>query len=264
MGSFLLLTIAIASLIVLDFDNDSMLEQLVGFIVFFSIIFYGIITTFMTVQKKIDQSSDKHHDVVNMFNGLYLSMESEDSMDELREQMRNIKAFLTGKKVTDQFEAGNHVKNLKALLYETLEKENKDNELILDLGYFVAHEKILFGQLILILGTLFDNALEHGGDHPIFIELNVSQKIFELTVKNSCEPLSEKQMKKMFKKGYTTKESVGNGKGLYNLEQEVKKHQDADFNAMITTSCDYNEEYESYYLSITVDITHKTLALKLN
>jgi sensor histidine kinase regulating citrate/malate metabolism len=90
--------------------------------------------------------------------------------------------------------------------------------------------------------------------------LNVSKKIFELSVKNSCEQKSEKQLKKMFKKGYTTKETVGNGKGLYKLEQKVKKYQDDVFNTKITTSCDYHEYYESYYLTITIDITHRTLS----
>lgn len=260
MAIFILTVVSSALMIISNFNSESMLEQMLVAGIFVTITFLAIIMTFVTAQAKIDQSSDKYHDVVNMFNGLYLSIESDDEIAEIKKQARDLKEYLTGKQASDQIIAGDHEKNIEAILYEKLTEKDKDNQLTLDLGYFVPHEKVSFAQLVLMLGTLFDNALEHGGEQSIFVELNVSQKIFELTVKNSCGQKSEKQMKKMFKKGYTTKETIGNGKGLYKLEQEVKKYQDGFFNARIHTSCDYEEQYESYYLTITVDITHKSLA----
>jgi len=109
---------------------------------------------------------------------------------------------------------------------------------------------------MLLLGTLFDNALEHGLDAPISIYLNVSEPIFELTVKNATqEELSERQLKNLFKKGYSTKERSGHGYGLYKLQQEVLTYNQSPFVASITADSYYDLEVDQPIFEINIEIT---------
>ncbi|MCL2558998.1 MAG: ATP-binding protein [Turicibacter sp.] len=256
-GAFLLFIVSNLILVIADFDRAHMLEQVIIISIFAFITFFGIIMTFVTAQEKIDQSSDKYHDVVNMFNGLYVSIKAGDDFHEIERQVDEIKKHLSGEETTAHNSGDDHVENLEALLYEKLAEKNKTNKLILDLGYFAPHKEVSFANLMVMLGILFDNALDHGKDKPIFVDLNVSSSILELTVKNSSEKKSEKAMQKIFKKGYSTKENLGHGKGLYNLEQLVREHHTEQFNATLSSECYYDEAYENYYFAITIDITDK-------
>jgi len=250
----LIVVIFILAAAMVNFDVNYIWQQSILFGVLIIIILVGIVMTIFATQTQIDKSAGKYHDVVNMFTGLHLSIQSEDDIEELKRQSNEMVEYLTDRPPVTII-SSNYKKNLEIMLRDKLLAKEKDNELRLDIGYYEHHEKVSFLKVSLMLGTLIDNAIEHGLDEPIFVYMNVSEDIFELSVKNFCQEISPEKLKKLFKKGYTTKENIGNGHGLYKLDQEVKKYNNNQFKAEIVADTYYDMEYENHLFEITVDIS---------
>lgn len=251
---YLIVSIFLVAIAMINFDFKYVWQQSTLFGVLIVTTLIGIVMTVVAAQRQIVESTDKYHDVVNMFTGLHLSIQSEDDIEELKKQSSEIAEYLTGRP-PKTIVSNDYERNLKAMLQDKLLTQGKSSQLTLDVDYFQHHVKVSFPKVSLMLGTLFDNALEHGLDELIFVYMNVSEDIFELTVKNSCKEISPKKLKKLFKKGYTTKESSGHGHGLYKLQQEVEKYNDNRYKAEVIVDTYYDMEYESHLFEITVDIS---------
>jgi signal transduction histidine kinase len=239
--------------IVFQFNVHYLFEELflLGMLVIITLI--GFLATFFTAQTKIDQTSDRYHDLVNKFTGLYLAIEAHDVPEEIKDLSREMRKYVTGKEqvqsLTDNYEV-----NFGKILIDKLTDSRKMNELVMDIEYHEHHATVSLGDVTYMLGSLFDNALEHGLDQPIFVYLNVSENIFELSVKNSCQRIPDRKLAKLFKKGVSTKEQIGRGQGLYKLKHEVEAYNDQRFKAEIRADCYYDLTYACDYLEMTIEI----------
>jgi len=254
MGIILLFAISYALLITFQFNIHNAFEQmfLLGVLIIITLI--SFFTILIVAQGKIDQASNKYHDLVNKFTGLYLSIEAADNPEKIKTLSRELKKHVTGKEQIEPL-TDSHEANLAKILQDKLMDREKGNELILDLGYHEHHATVSLGDITYMLGSLFDNCLDHGLDQPIFVYLNVCENIFELTVKNSCKKIPNKKMTKLFKKGFSMKEQVGHGQGLYKLKCEVEAYNDQRFKAKIATECYYDVEFACDYLEMMIEIS---------
>ncbi|MCL2559487.1 MAG: ATP-binding protein [Turicibacter sp.] len=253
-GSIVLLATLYGFFIATEFNLQTAFEHLLWFGLLGLITLASLLTVSTIAQAKIDYTSAKYHDLVNKFNGLFLTIEGSDDLERIRVMSRVMREYVTGRPVieelTDDFE-----ENFKKLMQDKLVESKKENELIVDLSYFGHHATVSTSDVTYMLGTLFDNALEHGLDKPIYVYLNVSHNIFELSVKNSCNAMTDKQLKKLFKKGFSSKEGFGHGQGLYNLNRDIEAFNDDRFTAKIKAECYYDLTHESNFLEITIDIS---------
>lgn len=254
---FTLNLLFLSSMVFFDFNAEDSLEQIIiiGMLAIIAILGIGLMS--VSAQKKIDEATNKYHDVVNMFNGLYLSIVGRDDYEELERQAIDIKEYLTGEIVPESEPGVELTDRIKQLLIDKLRMSGKKNELNLDVDYFEAHKEVTFTKLLLFLGILYDNALDHGTDGPISVYLNVFEDLLELSVRNASEPKTENQIARIFKQGYTTKESLGHGHGLAKLHSEIEKYQTNDFNTNISVRCDYDNVSNDYYFEIKIEIATK-------
>lgn len=210
---------------------------------------------FMIAQARIDEASAKCHDLVNKFAGLCLVIADHDVPAEVKAVSRELQKYVTGRGEVEPL-TDDHEANLIKMLEGKCIESGKVNELNLDINYHEHHATVGLGDLTYMLGTLFDNALDHGLNGPIFVYLNVGENIFELKVKNSCKEIPDKKIPKLFKKGFSTKEEVGHGQGLYELKRAVGLYNDQRFKAKITVESYYDMLYECDYLEIKIDISN--------
>ncbi|MCL2560200.1 MAG: hypothetical protein FWE07_06900 [Turicibacter sp.] len=209
---FSLLVSGLGLMYFLNAEENSIVENALTAITFFTILFYGVVTTVIVPQETAEQP--------------------------------DVQTISQPEPVV------NHVKRLENLLNRKLSEANKDNPLVLNLNY-KAHEKIFFYQLMYMLDILFDNALEHGDEGPIVVSLVVLTKNFILTVSNPYhgeDPLSDIQR-------HMLQGSVSDKDGLYELKQLVKKFQSVEFDAQIRTYFQYEQKYNSHYVTVSIDIS---------
>ena len=250
----LLFAIIYALLIIFEFDIHSTFEQM--------LLFGALIITTLTVffailimsQTRINQVSDKYHDLVNKFTGLYLAIEANEDQEKIKALSREMRKYVTGKAQVKPL-TDNHEVNFAKILHDKIVDSGKNNKLILDIGYHEHHKIVSLGEVTYMLGSLFDNALDHGLDQPIFVYLNVCENLFELTVKNSCKEIPHKKMTKLFKKGFTTKEQMGHGQGLHKLKQEVEAYNKQCIKAEIAATTYYDLQYDCHYLEMVIEIS---------
>lgn len=76
-----------------------------------------------------------------------------------------------------------------------------------------------------LAGILIDNALEASqpGD-MVFFRAEEADGALRLTVSNPCPPMSNVEMTKMFRRGWSTKAGNGRGYGLFNARELVERH----------------------------------------
>ncbi|MCL1990922.1 MAG: hypothetical protein FWG67_08550 [Defluviitaleaceae bacterium] len=255
-GLICLYIIVYALLIMFQFNMNNVFDQVFLFVTLIILILSAFFSVVMMAQKKIDQTSDRYHDLVNKFAGLYLAIEADDEHEKIKALSRELKQYITGRadviEVSDSYE-----ENFGKVLEEKLVISERSNQLNLDIGYYEHHEIVSLGSVVYMLGSLFDNALEHGLDGPIFVYLNVCKNHFELSVKNACQKMSDRKLDRLFKKGFSTKEQVGCGQGLYKLKREVEAYRDQRFKAQLKADHYYDVEYKLYYLDMTIKILSK-------
>jgi len=252
---YLLVLIFLSAFAMLNFDANLVWQQTALFGTLIVTTLIGIVMTATTAQNQINEATNKYHDVVNLFNGLYLSIQNEEDISELKRQARELTTYITGREPV-AIDGSDYKVGLEAMFQEKLIERGKNNDLQLKLGYHEHHKVVSFPKVMLMLGTLFDNALEHGLDQTISVYLNVSETIFELTVKNAIQDeLSDRQLKRLFKKGYSTKESSGHGQGLYKLQQEVLIYNQLPITAQITADNYYDIEVDQITLEISINIS---------
>lgn len=76
-----------------------------------------------------------------------------------------------------------------------------------------------------LAGILLDNALEASqpGD-VVFLRVEEEGGALRLTVSNPCPPMSNVELTRMFRRGWSTKAGSGRGYGLFNARELVERH----------------------------------------
>ncbi|MCL2559950.1 MAG: hypothetical protein FWE07_05630 [Turicibacter sp.] len=240
--------------IIFQFNIHSAFENLFWFSLLGVIVLGSFFTAITMVQRKIEYTSAKYHDLVNKFNGLFLAIESSNDPEEIRALSRDMQKYITGRERTEALST-DYNESFKILLREKLAESKKENELVLEIGYHEHHATVSFGDVTYMLGTLFDNALDHGLDGPILVYLNVCANILELSVKNPCLEMPPKKLSQIFRKGVSSKEGIGHGQGLYQLKKAVEGYHRQPFTAKIEASCYHDLSYQQDFLEITIDIS---------
>lgn len=120
--------------------------------------------------------------------------------------------------------------HLYALL---LNKAYKCRNMGIDINYyiqpFIPLEEFNPIDIVSILGNLLDNAIYEvekleTGEGSIVVDMYCDEKKCTFQVNNKGTIISEGIRDKIFKKGFTTKGSKGDGFGLYNVREIVKRY----------------------------------------
>ncbi|KJS23305.1 MAG: hypothetical protein VR72_01865 [Clostridiaceae bacterium BRH_c20a] len=80
-----------------------------------------------------------------------------------------------------------------------------------------------------IIGNLLDNAIEavtsNNGHKRVGMELKLEDNKYMIYVYNNGPTLTSEEKRKIFEPGYTTKDSIGRGYGLYLIQKLVENYQ---------------------------------------
>lgn len=107
--------------------------------------------------------------------------------------------------------------------------------------------KISSWDLCSILGNLLDNAFEivmkKKNDRQVVLAINYVYDKYVLEVSNNGEKISEVEIDKIFEPGYTTKDSVGRGYGLFLTKNLIEK-----YGGTIEVYCQENTVFQIMFL----------------
>lgn len=169
----------------------------------------------------------KQHEFDNHLNAIVNLHVTVDNYDELvrrqseyAEEIQNDcgRQLLMLLKISDKVLAG--------FLYSKLVGINPDTRVDLNVLNFEIISSVSEHQLIEIIGTLVDNAVEAsvGDCRHIIIDLDSEEDRVIFEIRNMVNGITLGQVSRFFERGYSTKKSSGRGLGLYNARKIVKKH----------------------------------------
>jgi two-component system sensor histidine kinase AgrC len=177
------------------------------------------------VQNIIDKFRETQHDYKSRLNAL--STYVDNLPGEHSNPLKDHIVEASNKEMwTELIQIGNEM--VMAVLYskyaEAINKGIKV-DFSINLPFFKSDYKDF--ELIDMYGILMDNAIEAAekvqSDRRIIISINRKGKLYNLTVRNISAYLSDEEIGKLTKKGYTSKNESGHGVGLHKLDRMLKK-----------------------------------------
>ena len=177
------------------------------------------------VQNIIDRFRETQHDYKSRLNALstYVDNLPGEHSNPLKDHIREAS---NEEMWTELIQIGNEM--VMAVLYskyvEAIDKGIKV-EFSINLPFFKSDYKDF--ELIDMYGILLDNAIEAAekvqSERRIIISINRNGKLYHVTVRNTSAYVSDEEIGKLTKKGYTSKNESGHGLGLHKLGRMLKK-----------------------------------------
>jgi len=231
-----------------SFDYIQVEQSILYFIILMSLTsigFYDIIKKIIFFTNIIPMQL---HDTKNILMGVQILLQSTSDIERVRSEFNKSLELMS-------IDMGMHInidedkENIDTFINYKKLKSKKELLFLTDICFYEANIKVPLSIIVYMLGVLLDNSIECQPEKPILIKLRVSQESLEISVANECETIPMGGFERMFKKGYTTKENITSGYGLYNLKKVVAK-----YGGEILIRHNYNEEHKSYYLTIIIEV----------
>ncbi len=118
-----------------------------------------------------------------------------------------------------------------AILIEETEARARENNIVfkINIAACLDNVRISPSDLCTIAGNLMDNAIEacsesDAPDKEVGIEIFLKDNHCNMEISNTGSPISENDLRKMFKPGYTTKKGDGHGFGLHIVSRTLRKY----------------------------------------
>lgn len=268
---FCILSLLVLLYLVIDFKIHKRLDIkiIIMMLLFLVIIFWGLWEWIQNEQIRQAQEKElktyqlyiqpleeltkeiraRQHEFDNHMNALLNMHLTIDNYDELvrvqSEYMKELRLdesrrYISLLKISDKILAG--------FLYSKIVKIPQNVKLELNIQNFEILSTVPEHDLIEVVGTLFDNAVEacgqDGGKILLTVDSREDHLLFE--IKNEAEQIGLEEVSRFFEKGYSTK-GKNRGLGLYHAKQIIERYKGEIFVAMEAIE-------ERPYISFKVEI----------
>ncbi len=173
-----------------------------------------------------------------------------DNYEQLAYELRNYTAFAyTDDKILTLLKLDKKV--ISALIYAKMNQAKAKNiDISLNIETHTVNTKAKDYELVEIMGTLIDNAIEACGGNKILVRIFSEDNRFGIEVMNSFPYVNNESFTLFFERGFSTKKpsTKSRGLGLYNLKNTVINQYNG---VILTENININEEN---YVSISVII----------
>jgi len=193
-----------------------------------------------------DDAYAKIHDIKNLLIGLHTTVHGTADMQVVKQSLNECMDLLNidGKLAEIQLE-----KDEANILAFINQKKEQNVELVTNVLYIDKFEDLTLTTILYMLGTLLDNAIEHGGNKPILIKMLIAKSTVSISVANAYDKKKNDNFDNFFEQGQSSKAERGHGYGLSNLKKAVERYE-----GEITLDYSYLDEYESNYLTFKISI----------
>lgn len=179
----------------------------------------------------VHEIRQKQHDFKNHLNALYGLAQIENSQQAKKEIGQYLEEVIEGIKSTDQ------LLNIKDPIISAIINTKKSLAEERDISFDVEFQNEIpeypleKHELVELLGNLLDNAIEaienNSSDNPrrIAIMLGTAENLKVIEVKNTGRVIQQKDIHRIFERGFSTKKGKHRGYGLYNVRKIVDYYQ---------------------------------------
>lgn len=224
---FILFSMFILTFAIISFDSFALLEYIILFFVLGITSAIGLIYTIKIAYLYTDTLPERYHDVDELLSILKNKAQQATSVEQLQRQIDEI-IGLIGIKVSESKQQSASSSQAEATILATIEslKLNATHraEIVTNIRYQAAHETINDVLIAYILGIPLKNAMQTLTKRPIFVDIFSAKSLVKITVANETSEKTEKELKRLLQKGYSTKGKVGRGYGLAKLKKLVEKY----------------------------------------
>lgn len=183
------------------------------------------------VDELITELRAKQHEFDNHIQAMSMLSDTCSNYEELNNELKKYSNYIIKDNQMSMLLKLNN-KILAGFIYSKKKQAQEKNiTLSIKINSYIIDSKSEDYELIEIMGTLLDNALEatlsdDSLNNYIFLNIDSKDDRILIQVKNKSPYLDSKMMKKIFNKGFSTKndDSKERGYGLYNLKNIVDKY----------------------------------------
>lgn len=230
-------------------------------LVFISLIIAGIIAFVIghLISKLYYYTEDMpkfFHDRTNELLAIQVELHQVETLEEAR---RIFDDFLIDsariKRHKQAYQQGHTEENIYAFINNKLEQKESPMRWDTQVQYRESHENVPFNEMLTMVGLLIDNAIESGRPKYLAtLKIYCFEDVLFIRQTNATlERMNKKQIKKMLKKGNSTKSHDGRGYGLTSLRERIKY-----YGGQFTIESFYNEHEHSYYLEFMIEVVVKS------
>jgi len=195
---------------------------------------------------------EKYHEMKRILTLLNLKAEDAQNVDDLKEMIGSTIELMEIKTIKPTTSSENDPQDFEAFINSAINSlklnHESDVEVKTSIKYFEPHKNVCAMTISYMLGTLLENAIETGTEHPIVVDILTTEHVLFIKVANEAESKSPQELYSMLSKGYSTKEKVGRGFGLAKLKKLVENHQG---NIIITQ--EINPTVQTNYITFTLN-----------
>lgn len=254
-------TMCIGSILLFSANYTYSISSVFFFLILIVLTMIGLGLVLVRISFYTNVVSKNLHDTSNLINGIHLTAHSTADINEIRKNLDAcIELLQLQNSVLDVFEINQEKENILHFIQQKKEKQLKSIDIVTQITYIDAHQKVPLSIVIYMLGTLLDNTIEYVQQHqiknkPIVVELTVMDDTVKIHVSNPYEKEVTDEFRKVFQQGRSNKLSHkggrdGRGYGLSNLKSIVRK-----YGGIIYYGSEYHLEYEYTYLTISIEIS---------
>jgi len=153
----------------------------------------------------------------------------------------------------DGYVRNNYQQNIQTFIDNTCDYHQTPMKFNTHLHYVAPHTTVPFDEILYMIGTLMNNAIESGRkNYPAFITINCLKDLLLIKQSNAIfNKITDEKIDKMVQAGSSTKPHCGRGYGLYNLTEERLKR----VGGHLEISTFYDKEHQSSYIEFIITVS---------
>ena len=249
---FVLLITLVVAFAIVSFDALAFFEYI---FVFFILGIIGAVSLAYVIRLTYlytDTLPDRYHDVDELLSILKNKAYQATNIEQLQHDI-DVIIDLIGIKVEkpnlqrisiNQFES-TILASIETLKLNTIHRA----EVVTNIRYQAVHEIIDDVRIAYFLGILLKNAMQTLTKKPIFVDIFSSKSLVKIIVSNEMPEKTEKELRRMLQKGYSTKGKAGRGYGLTKLKKLVDQYQ-----GEINISQEHQSDEDTNFVKIAITL----------
>ena len=192
--------------------------------------------------------NSKFHHTESVYEGLDYLLKTEDDLHKIQRHYTDTLKRIEFEIPESNFQTGKHRENIIEFIESKKASRKAKMDIVKEVKFYFENRIVSLSMMIYMLGTLLNNAFDTKTKKPLFVDVKIAAHSLEITVSNASDNKSYIEIAQMFEDGSSSKKG-NRGYGLPNLSRVVKS-----YGGDIAVSCDYKEEYKSYYLTMMIRI----------
>ena len=248
-----MIIVALLAFFVFDVFDERLISALhLAFLSIGLIIAAGLVYTIKLAHLYTDTLPERYHDVDELLSILRNKAYQAISIEQLQHDI-DIIIDLIGVKVQEPDQRSMSSNQAETTILATIEslKLNVTHraEVVTRIRYQAVHEVIDDVQISYFLGILLKNAMQTLTKKPIYVDIFSSKSLVKIIVSNEMPEKTEKELRRMLQKGYSTKGKTGSGYGLAKLKKLIEAYQ-----GEINIAQEYHLDEDANYIKVTITL----------